>query len=367
MAGKNRRFFSASKSLVENAISSLLTAIEIYNKPNVAYRQETTAILLAHAWELFLKWALYKNKNKRVIKYIRDGLNEEPTEMIWFDESIALYCIWKENHVLGEHLKVLNKNRNRIMHAYVTRIETDVFYWWLFQKSFELFSTYIKKEFWKFRIPWFDSPLLLPIWFGRLTNKELFLNAFNEQKTPIYNDLVEASRTLNWEWISDLVIVPITTVLDKKLNINNSDLLIWIDNNSDIQLNVKKTITLSEKGQTLNKPIDLNTLRSKFNIPASILRKEMKLYNYKAEPERQQAYQWATSSKYHEIYWWKDPDSWIKFLCEEAKQQIENFINQQKQDPTCNPPSTESPTSSGVTTESPAPCNTPSRFHGSSS
>lgn len=55
MTGKNRRFFSASKSLIGNAISSLLTAIEIHNKPNVAYRQETTVILLAHAWELFLK------------------------------------------------------------------------------------------------------------------------------------------------------------------------------------------------------------------------------------------------------------------------------------------------------------------------
>ncbi|GHV31329.1 hypothetical protein FACS1894177_05670 [Bacteroidia bacterium] len=37
------------------SISCMLSAIEIYNKPNFAYREESFAILAINAWELLLK------------------------------------------------------------------------------------------------------------------------------------------------------------------------------------------------------------------------------------------------------------------------------------------------------------------------
>jgi len=43
------------KSLLEKSISSMLSAIEIYNKPNFTYREETFAILAINAWELLFK------------------------------------------------------------------------------------------------------------------------------------------------------------------------------------------------------------------------------------------------------------------------------------------------------------------------
>src|ERR1700733_12607625 len=46
---------SRSSRLLQTAEAALISAIEIYNKPAFAYREETFAILALNAWELMLK------------------------------------------------------------------------------------------------------------------------------------------------------------------------------------------------------------------------------------------------------------------------------------------------------------------------
>ncbi len=57
------------RSLLDKSIGSMLSAIEIYNKPNFQYREETFAILAVNAWELLLK-AYYLRLNKYKLKAI---------------------------------------------------------------------------------------------------------------------------------------------------------------------------------------------------------------------------------------------------------------------------------------------------------
>jgi hypothetical protein len=52
-----------SARLLRNAEAALISAIEIYNKPAFAYREETFAILAINAWELLLKAKLLNAKN----------------------------------------------------------------------------------------------------------------------------------------------------------------------------------------------------------------------------------------------------------------------------------------------------------------
>ena len=52
-----------SARLLRNAEAALISAIEIYNKPSFAYREETFAILALNAWELLLKAKLLDCKN----------------------------------------------------------------------------------------------------------------------------------------------------------------------------------------------------------------------------------------------------------------------------------------------------------------
>jgi len=62
---------SRSARLLRNAEAALVSAIEIYNKPTFAYREETFAILALNAWELLLKAKLLEiKKNKLSCLYV---------------------------------------------------------------------------------------------------------------------------------------------------------------------------------------------------------------------------------------------------------------------------------------------------------
>ena len=63
------------RSLLDKSINSMLSAIEIYNKPNFSYREETFAILAVNAWELVLKaFLLKKCSYKMESLYIMEAL-----------------------------------------------------------------------------------------------------------------------------------------------------------------------------------------------------------------------------------------------------------------------------------------------------
>lgn len=51
------------KSLLDKSVGSMLSALEIYNKPNFEYREETFAILAINSWELLFKAQLLKANN----------------------------------------------------------------------------------------------------------------------------------------------------------------------------------------------------------------------------------------------------------------------------------------------------------------
>lgn len=55
-------YFCSYRHLLHNAQAAMLAAIEIYNKPRFAYRDECFSILLLNAWELLLKALISKNR-----------------------------------------------------------------------------------------------------------------------------------------------------------------------------------------------------------------------------------------------------------------------------------------------------------------
>lgn len=73
-----------SRSLSEKSLNAMLAAIEVYNKPSFAYREETFSILAVTAWELLLKariLQLSKNRIASILVYERrtlaDGTKSE--------------------------------------------------------------------------------------------------------------------------------------------------------------------------------------------------------------------------------------------------------------------------------------------------
>lgn len=57
------------KSFVDKSIGAALSAIEVYNKPDFKYREETFSILMINSWELLLKAKIIK-ENKGNLKSI---------------------------------------------------------------------------------------------------------------------------------------------------------------------------------------------------------------------------------------------------------------------------------------------------------
>ena len=55
-----------NKELLDKSIAAAISAIEIYNKPDFKYREETFAILMANAWELLLKAKILKTNNNKM-------------------------------------------------------------------------------------------------------------------------------------------------------------------------------------------------------------------------------------------------------------------------------------------------------------
>jgi hypothetical protein len=49
------------KPLVDKSISAAIAAIEVYNKPDFKYREESFSILLINSWELLVKARLVKH------------------------------------------------------------------------------------------------------------------------------------------------------------------------------------------------------------------------------------------------------------------------------------------------------------------
>ncbi len=52
--------------MADKSLEAMLSAIEVYNKPNFAYREESFAILAINAWELLLKARLLQLENNKL-------------------------------------------------------------------------------------------------------------------------------------------------------------------------------------------------------------------------------------------------------------------------------------------------------------
>ena len=123
------------RGLLDKSMASMLSAIEIYNKPDFKYREETFAILAINAWELLFKaYILKQNKyNTRSIYELEPALlknnkRSESKKVIARNRSgnpktISIYtAIKKIEAILPKNLKVnieaLIEPRDNAVHFY---------------------------------------------------------------------------------------------------------------------------------------------------------------------------------------------------------------------------------------------------------
>lgn len=112
--------YVSMRRLVDNSLAAMLSAIEIYNKPQMTYRDEVTVMLVVNAWELALKATL--RKGNRSIFYPKN--RSERYRSITIDDClnrVASYKLWPasiDGPAITANVKALTEYRDRAIHLY---------------------------------------------------------------------------------------------------------------------------------------------------------------------------------------------------------------------------------------------------------
>lgn len=108
------------KRLVDNSMAAMLAAIELYNKPQMTYRDELAVMLVVNAWELALKGALRRSgrsifyPKQRGAKYRSIGLDDALGR-------VGGQWLWPagiDGQAVTANIKALSHYRDRAIHLY---------------------------------------------------------------------------------------------------------------------------------------------------------------------------------------------------------------------------------------------------------
>ncbi len=183
--------------LLDKSIAAAISAIEIYNKPDFKYREETFSILMINAWELVLKAKILKdnsndlksiqipekttNKQGEPLKRFYPKLNRAGNPMT-IEIKGAIEKL-KLPNTLKENLYILIEIRDNAIHF----LNKEPF----FQKKILEIGTANLKSYLKVFNDWFDHDLnqynfyLMPISFFHTFEIESF--SINKQPKQLQN------------------------------------------------------------------------------------------------------------------------------------------------------------------------------------
>lgn len=111
--------YVSKRRLVANSESAMLSAIEIFNKPRISYRDEVTVVLLVNSYELLLK-AILRDAGKSVFYPKKRGERYLTVSLDDCVKRIHTAKLWKglDGKAIAANLLSLAEYRNRAIHFY---------------------------------------------------------------------------------------------------------------------------------------------------------------------------------------------------------------------------------------------------------
>lgn len=226
-----------SDKILDKSIQAVLSAIELYNKPNFAYREESFCILMTNAWELLLKAKILKdNKNNLKTLYIPTSSKtktDQPRQRFKYKKTRSgnfmtlgiseLINREVQDMNLRKHLDILIELRDASVHFY----NTSAF----LQRQILGIATASLKNYQTTLDEWFGRNLnefnlsLIPIAFEVPENFDLtLLNQESEEVKKIFA-FIENSRCQ----VEKESVHTITFNIDVKLNRNEGGIRVSYD------------------------------------------------------------------------------------------------------------------------------------------
>ncbi len=214
-------------NLVKNSIAAYFAAIEIHNKPNIAYRYETVTLLIQNAWELVLKAYIRKNIKHR-------SIYENGNHTISFDKAIGFVAEdingKKPNsfEAVRRNLEEIEIYRNGITHFYCDELEPYIFM--LVARSALNYVDFIKTYFSK-DIMAEDGLFIMPLGFKLPFLPQDFLSgnfakyASSPESMEFIKSIVKSIKDLKDAGIEDSIVLGFDIYLESVKKATNSDLL----------------------------------------------------------------------------------------------------------------------------------------------
>ena len=189
--------------LLDKSIAAAISAIEVYNKPDFKYREETFSILMINAWEILFKAKILKdNKNKLRSIYIPNKIKNkkgEPLKRFFPKENrcgnpmtIEIFGAMEKlklEKILSENIALLIEIRDNAIHF----INKELF----FEKKVLEIGTANLRSYVRIFNDWFDYDLsrynfyLMPISFFHSFEMESFsMNKLSKQTQNLLRYIV---------------------------------------------------------------------------------------------------------------------------------------------------------------------------------
>lgn len=232
--------------LVEKSCEAMTMAIEIYNKPLVTYRTDTSIILVINAWEHLLKAIISKNKWAK--------LQDKSGYYKPFEE--CLDCVNSRSKNFNEStyqsIKLLYEQRCRVIHY---NKSVELMDYMAIQSNIIFFKNILSSEFGKSLIKdktWYVLPIGSELPFTQLdflTNNTSLKSAPQDIKN-YFKSIVDIQNKLIDKGLPG-ILIEVNVNLTNVQRISDADIKAGIDSNSPSKLSLQTALKISSEGKNV--------------------------------------------------------------------------------------------------------------------
>lgn len=244
------RGISIKKILLDSSISAFWAGVEIHNKPHIAYRYQTTVVLILNAWELLLEAYVYTKVGKKEIykkrykHYDNSTISQEKRNYTkTFSQILNIVeqdidTKNKEFKAVYKNLQLLDLYRNEYIHFAEKTVDSAVFI--LLSKAVQNYNFYINQWF-NIEITKNEDLIILPIGMKLPFNPIQFLKqSCRKTCNSFIYEIIRADHELHEDGIQDGVIIDFGINLNKT-SLKRADLTSIIDKNDPNAIPIKLT------------------------------------------------------------------------------------------------------------------------------
>ena len=214
-------------NLVKNSVAAYFAAIEIHNKPNIAYRYETVTLLMINAWELLLKAYIKKYVKRRSI-FEADGHTISVEKALGYVNEHRNSFKKNSFTAIKKNIEAIVSYRNDIAHFYCEQLEPYIFM--LVARSALNYVDFMKTFFYK-DIMVDEGLFIMPLGFKLPFRPEDFLSnnvakyAASDKAQSFIQDIVNVTQSLKDDGIEDSIVLGFDIYFENVKTASNSDIL----------------------------------------------------------------------------------------------------------------------------------------------